>query len=55
MCNINHPTFPGKIYPITVHDKDKPVHFDLYDFWIHIKCNNFNNLDYKYLQNCDES
>ena len=25
------------------------------DFWIHIECNNCNDLDYRYLQNCDES
>ena len=26
-----------------------------YENWIHIKCNNLNFLDYRYLQNCDES
>ena len=25
------------------------------ELWIHIKCNNLNSLDYRYLQNCDES
>ena len=25
------------------------------EFWIHLKCNNLNYLDYRYLQNCDES
>ena len=38
-----------------VHDKDKAVQCDLCKFWIHIKCNNLNYLDYRYLQNCDES
>ena len=27
----------------------------LSELWIHIKCNNLNYLDYRYLQNCDES
>ena len=35
--------------------KDKAVQCDLCEFWIHIKCNNLNYLDYRYLQNCDES
>ena len=25
------------------------------ELWIHIKCNNLNYLDYRYLKNCDES
>ena len=27
----------------------------LCELWIHIKCNKLNYLDYRYLQNCDES
>ena len=38
-----------------VHDKDKAIHCDLCEFWIHIKCNNLNYLDYRDIQNCDES
>ena len=55
MCNINHPTFPYKICAKNVQDKDKAVQSDLCELWMHIKCNNLNYLDYKYLQNCDES
>ena len=54
MYNINHPKFPHKICAKTVHDKDK-AQCDLCELWIHIKCNNINYLDYRYLQNCDES
>ena len=36
-------------------DEDKVVQCDLCELWIHIKCNNLNYLDYRYLQNCDES
>ena len=55
MCNITNPKFPCRICAKNVHDKDKSVKWDLCELWIHIKCNNLNNLDYKYLQNCDES
>ena len=33
----------------------KKATYDLCEHWIHIKCNNLNYLDYRYLQNCDES
>ena len=55
MCNINHAKFPCRICAKNVHDKDKAVQCDLCELWIHIKCNKFNYLDYRYLQNCDES
>ena len=55
MCNINHPKFPCKICAKNVQDKDKSVQCDLCELWDHIKCNNLNYLDYRYLQNCDES
>ena len=55
MCNINHPQFPCRICAKNVHDKDKAVQCDLCKLWIHIKCNNLNYLDHRYLQNCDES
>ena len=55
MCNVNYPKFPCRICAKNVHDKDKAVQCDLCEFWIHIKCNNLNYLDYRYLQNCDES
>ena len=53
MGNINHPKFPCKICVKNVQDKDKAVQCDLCELWIHIKCNNLNYLDYRYLQNCD--
>ena len=55
MCNINHPKFPCKICAKNVQDKDKAVQCDLCELWIHIKCNNLNYLNYRYLQNCDQS
>ena len=55
MCNINHPKFSCKICAKNVQDKDKAVQCDLCELWIHIKCNKLNYLDYRYLQNCDES
>ena len=55
MCNINYLKFSCKICAKNIHDKDKAVQCDLCELWIHIKCNNLNYLDYRYLQNCDES
>ena len=55
MHDIKHSKFPCRICTKNVHDKDKPVQCDLCELWIHIKCNNLDYLDYKYLQNCDES
>ena len=55
MSNINHPKFACKICVKNGQDKDKAVQCDLCEVWIHIKCSNLNYLDYRYLQNCDES
>ena len=55
MCNISHVKFPCKICAKDVNDKDKAVHCDLCELWVHIKCNNLNYIDYRYLQNCHES
>ena len=55
MGNINHPTFLCRICVKNVLDKNKAVQFNLCEMWIHIKCNNLNYLDYRYLKNCDES
>ena len=53
MCNINHLKFPCRIWAKNVHGKDKAVQCDLCELWIHINVTNY--LDYRYLQNCDES
>ena len=55
MCNVNYPKFPCRICAKNVHGRDKAVQCHLCEFWINIKCNNLNYLDYRYLQNCDES
>ena len=55
MRNIKNPKFLCRICIKNVHDKDKVVQCDLCERWIHIKCNNLNYLDYRHLQNCDES
>ena len=55
MCNINQPKFTCRIFAKNIHDKDKAVQCDIYELWIHYKWNNLNYLDYRYLQNCDES
>ena len=55
MCNINYPKFPCRICAKNVSDKDKAVQFDLCELWIYIKRNNLDYLDYRYLQNSNES
>ena len=55
MCNINCPKFPCRICVKNVSDKDKAVQCDLCELWVHIKCNNLNYLDYRYLQNSNKS
>ena len=55
MCNITHPKFPCRICVKNVSDKDKAVQCDLRELWVHIKCNNLNYLDYRYLENRNES
>ena len=55
MCNVNYPKFPCRTCTKNVHAKDKAVQCDLCEFWIQIKGNNLNYLDYRYLQNWDES
>ena len=55
MRNIKHPKFPWRVCTKNVYDKDKAVQCDLCELWIHIKCSNLNYLDYRYLQNCNES
>ena len=55
MCSeTNNPKFPCRHCAKNVHDKDKAVQCDLCDYWIYIKCNNLNYLDYRYLQTCNE-
>ena len=34
----------------SVSDKDDAIQCDIYQAWIHLKCNKLNHIDYKYLQ-----
>ena len=52
--NTNKSKFPCRTCAKNVHDKDKAVQCDLCEHWSHIKCNNLNYLDYRYLQTCNE-
>ena len=55
MYNINHLKFPCRICAKNVYDKYKTVQCDFCELWIHVKCNNLNYVDWRYLQKCDES
>ena len=52
MCiTLNSNTvFPGKICTTNIKDTDSAAQCDISQFWIHMKCNNLNHIDYKYLQ-----
>ena len=55
MYKINYPKFLCRTGAKDVHDKNKAAQCDLCELWIYIKCNNFNYLDYRCLQNCNGS
>ena len=44
------PNFLAGFVKKNVSDKDKAVQCDLFELWVHIKCNNLNYLDYSYLK-----
>ena len=50
-----YPKFTCRVCEKKASDKDKAVQCDLCELWLHIKCNNFNYLDYRYLQNSNKS
>ena len=43
-------TFPCKIYSKDVNDSDHAIQCDIWNFWVHIQCNNLNYIDHKHLQ-----
>ena len=53
MCN--YPKFPCMICAKNVSENVKAVQCHLCERWVHIKCNNLNNIDYSYLRNNNES
>ena len=46
--------FPCKICVRNVTNCDQAIQCDLCDFWVHIKCNDLNYIDYKFLQNSND-
>ena len=46
--------FPCKICEINISNKDRAVQCGICQFWIHIKCNELNHIDYKYLQGSND-
>ena len=45
--------FPCKLCPKNVSNNDNAILYDLCQTWVHIKCNHFNYIGYKYLQGCN--
>ena len=57
MCisnNVNNIVYPCKICHIIVNNKDSAAQCDIYQSWVHIKCNKLNHIDYKYLKGSSE-
>lgn len=48
-------TFPQIICNNYTKYTDSAGKYDICQFWIHIKCNNLNNINYWYLQGSDEA
>ena len=48
-------TFPSKIFNKNGNDNDHTIQCHICNFWIHIKCNNLNYNDYKYLKDNNDS
>ena len=46
--------FPCKVCGKSVNDNDRAIQCERCNYWIHINCNNLNNIDYKFLQNSND-
>ena len=46
--------FPCKICENNAANFDQAIQCDLCDSWVHIRCNDLNYIDYKYLQNSND-
>ena len=46
--------FPCKICKINNKNKDSAVQCGICQFWIHIKCNKLDHIDYKYIQGSND-
>ena len=44
----------SKICNTNIKDKDNAAQCDIYQFWIHMKRNNLNYINYKYLQGSND-
>ena len=47
-------TIPCKICNTNIKNTDIAAQCDICQFWIHMKCNNLNHIDYKYLQGSND-
>ena len=47
--NVNNTVYPCKSCRINADNKDSAAQCDMYQSWIHTKCNKLNHIGYKYL------
>ena len=58
MCifiNVNSIVYPCKICHVNISNKDSAVQCNICQSWVHMKCNKFNHIDYKYLQSSNDT
>ena len=53
-CNLKNTQFPCKIWRLNVKENAKAIQCELCKCWVHIECNHFNYIDYKYFQGSDD-
>ena len=46
--------FPCSVCHKSISDKENLIFCDLCKLWVHIKCNNLNYVDYRYLSGCSD-
>ena len=47
--------FPCKICNTNIKHTDSPAQYNICQFWVHMKYNNLNHTDYKYLQGSNDT
>ena len=52
--NVNNIVYPCKICHVNINNKDSAAQCNNCQSWVHMKCNNLNHIDYKYLQGSND-
>ena len=52
--NLNNIVYHCNICHVNISNKDSAAQCDIYQSWVHMKCNKLNHIDYKYLQGSND-